>query len=400
MEFEYWYPMDLRVSGKDLVQNHLTFSLYNHCAIFPKKFWPLAMRANGHIELDDQKMSKSTGNFLTMYDAVEQFSADGTRFTLAESGDGINDANFKTDTASKRVTQLHTELEWIKEAVDQVKQGKLRQGELDSWHDKVFSAEIEYAIQTAIKHYDATFYRLAVNSSWHGLIAARDDYRRIMGDNMHKDLIFKFCETLALLNCPVIPHFCERVWQMIGKSGFVVAQRFPVPNAYDPILIQAKTHLFDLIHAIRKSNIKQGKQGKQNLRIYVAKKFPPYVVRAMEIISSQFDVQGKKLKTEKGKILQMIYEDSTSQNFLKELQKLAPFILTNLEKTGDVSSLQCAITFDEMELFQQRSSVIKQELSLSNVEIVAVEDPETMKLTPPCNKIQSVRPYFPQYILY
>ena len=34
-EFEYWYPFDLRVSGKDLIQNHLTFALYNHTAIFP-----------------------------------------------------------------------------------------------------------------------------------------------------------------------------------------------------------------------------------------------------------------------------------------------------------------------------------------------------------------------------
>ena len=33
-EFEYWYPMDLRVSGKDLIRNHLTMSLYNHAAIW------------------------------------------------------------------------------------------------------------------------------------------------------------------------------------------------------------------------------------------------------------------------------------------------------------------------------------------------------------------------------
>ena len=29
-EFEYWYPCDIRVSGKDLVPNHLTYTLYNH----------------------------------------------------------------------------------------------------------------------------------------------------------------------------------------------------------------------------------------------------------------------------------------------------------------------------------------------------------------------------------
>ena len=33
-EFEYWYPMDLRCSGKDLIRNHLTMCLYNHAAIW------------------------------------------------------------------------------------------------------------------------------------------------------------------------------------------------------------------------------------------------------------------------------------------------------------------------------------------------------------------------------
>ena len=35
-EFDYWYPFDLRVSGKDLIQNHLTFSMYSHTAIWPE----------------------------------------------------------------------------------------------------------------------------------------------------------------------------------------------------------------------------------------------------------------------------------------------------------------------------------------------------------------------------
>ena len=36
-EFQYWYPMDLRVSGKDLIGNHLTMCLYNHAAIWPNE---------------------------------------------------------------------------------------------------------------------------------------------------------------------------------------------------------------------------------------------------------------------------------------------------------------------------------------------------------------------------
>lgn len=35
-EFEYWYPVDVRVSGKDLVPNHLSYYLYNHVAMWPQ----------------------------------------------------------------------------------------------------------------------------------------------------------------------------------------------------------------------------------------------------------------------------------------------------------------------------------------------------------------------------
>lgn len=30
----YWYGVDLRCSGKDLIPNHLTMSLYNHAAVW------------------------------------------------------------------------------------------------------------------------------------------------------------------------------------------------------------------------------------------------------------------------------------------------------------------------------------------------------------------------------
>jgi leucyl-tRNA synthetase len=32
-QFKYWYPCDMRVSGKDLVNNHLVMALHNHYAV-------------------------------------------------------------------------------------------------------------------------------------------------------------------------------------------------------------------------------------------------------------------------------------------------------------------------------------------------------------------------------
>lgn len=72
-EFEFWYPMDLRVSGKDLVRNHLTMCLYNHAAIWegqPEK-WPRSFFTNGHVMVDNQKMSKSSGNFISLSNAIQ-----------------------------------------------------------------------------------------------------------------------------------------------------------------------------------------------------------------------------------------------------------------------------------------------------------------------------------------
>lgn len=87
-EFEYWYPLDLRVSAKDLIPNHLTMALFHHTEVWqdsPDK-WPRSMFTNGHILRDGEKMSKQKGNFMTMEECVENFSADATRIALADAG--------------------------------------------------------------------------------------------------------------------------------------------------------------------------------------------------------------------------------------------------------------------------------------------------------------------------
>ena len=88
--------MDLRCSGKDLIKNHLTMSLFNHIAIWedqPDK-WPRGFYCNGFINVDSKKMSKSEGNFITLEQILEDYGADASRLACAQAGDSINDANF------------------------------------------------------------------------------------------------------------------------------------------------------------------------------------------------------------------------------------------------------------------------------------------------------------------
>lgn len=113
-EFSYFYPLDIRSSGKDLIPNHLTFCLYIHCALFGEEHWPRSMRANGHLMLNGEKMAKSTGNSLTLKDSLEKFGADATRVTLADAGDSIEDANFEEATANAAILRLSTLIDWCK----------------------------------------------------------------------------------------------------------------------------------------------------------------------------------------------------------------------------------------------------------------------------------------------
>jgi len=105
-EFEYFYPLDVNISGKDLIQNHLTFFLYIHVAIFPPKYWPTGIRANGHLMLNGEKMSKSTGNFLTLSETVNKFGADAARIAFADAGDSVEDANFEEKVANAAILRL------------------------------------------------------------------------------------------------------------------------------------------------------------------------------------------------------------------------------------------------------------------------------------------------------
>jgi leucyl-tRNA synthetase len=59
-------------------------------------------------------MAKSTGNFLTLKDSVNRFSADGTRLALADAGDTLEDANFVFEMADAGLLRLYAQIEWIK----------------------------------------------------------------------------------------------------------------------------------------------------------------------------------------------------------------------------------------------------------------------------------------------
>lgn len=170
----------MRVSGKDLVQNHLTYLLFNHVAIWKNEpeMWPKSIRANGHLLINNEKMSKSTGNFLTLTEGIELFSADGMRLSLADAGDSVEDANFVYSMADAAILRLFNLIEWVKEMVssyadilncliqvDLRKQNGFRKG-TTTFADRVFENGINRSIHESEIHYEATNFKEALKTSF------------------------------------------------------------------------------------------------------------------------------------------------------------------------------------------------------------------------------------------
>eukprot|EP01052_Picozoa_sp_SAG31_P012724 SAG31_NODE_750_length_12362_cov_6.912827_1_plen_951_part_10 len=222
-EFEYWYPMDLRVSGKDLIGNHLTMCLYNHTAIWPddETKWPRSIYTNGHVLVNNEKMSKSKGTFLTLVDTIEKYSADAMRLALADAGDTNEDGNFSEDTADKAVLKLTTLKEWFEgteksvgvfQALD-----KMRAGPITSFADRVFDSEMNECIMKADENFAKMQFKDALLYCFYQLTNARDFYRQACCGAMdvtkyHKDLVIRFTEVFCICMSPFTPHFCEYIY--------------------------------------------------------------------------------------------------------------------------------------------------------------------------------------------
>ncbi|ESQ47006.1 hypothetical protein EUTSA_v10028099mg, partial [Eutrema salsugineum] len=247
-EFDYWYPLDLRVSGKELIKNHLTFFIYNHTALMARRNWPRGIRCNGHITLNSEKMSESTGNFRTLREAMEEFSATGTRFSLADAGGGVDDADFSYETANAAFLRLTKELTWM-EQVMAAGEFSLRTGPPSTYADKVFENDMNIAIRLTEKAYKDCLFKEALKNGFYELQAARDEYKLSCGSGgMNHDLILRFMDVQTRLIEPICPQFAEYVWRkVLKKQGCVVTAGWPASNEPDLVLQAANKYLQDSI---------------------------------------------------------------------------------------------------------------------------------------------------------
>ncbi|ONI20431.1 hypothetical protein PRUPE_2G015100 [Prunus persica] len=379
-EFEYWYPFDLRVSGKDLIQNHLTFCIYNDTAIMSKKHWPRGFRCNGHLMLDSMKMSKSTGNFMTLREAIAEYSADATRFSLADAGDGVDDANFVSSTANKAILDLSKEISWMEE---QLGADTLRIGPPSTFADRVFANEMNIAVKMTEQNYQACKFREALITGFVGLQAARKWHRISCGSQeMNRDLVWRFMDVQTRLIAPICPHYTEYVWrELLKKDGFVVNAGWPAADAPDLTLRSAKKYVEDLIGSMMKLYNKQ----KANLTnkkviglICVKEQFDEWKIECLRILQNNFNRETRFAAD--SVILEALQSSSVNQGKdFRQTQKLCmPFLKSKKKDAVELGAqaLDLKLPFGEIEVLQQNLDLVKRQVKLEEVEVLSATNPD------------------------
>ena len=231
-EFTYWYPVDFRSSGKDLVQNHLTFYIFNHTAIFPEQHWPRGIAVNGYVSIQKQKMSKSKGIFKTLRDVVKTFSPDITRITILSTGEELNDVDWDPELAESMKLKLE---QWYDFSVKNYAENHEHTGEKEI--DKWMEHQLHSSIRDAGKAMEETMYRTAISRGFFDLQRHLKWYQRRTAGQMNKELLSKIIEAQTLMLQPFTPHLCEEIWYKIEKPGLIVNERWP---AYDESKINSQ----------------------------------------------------------------------------------------------------------------------------------------------------------------
>ncbi len=235
-EFLYFYPLNSRHSGRDLVPNHLTFMIFNHTAVLPEELWPRQIVTNGSVTMQGAKMSKSFGNIIPLIEAIATFGADPLRLGILATAELLQDADF-SPTLAKSMRDRLERLYKSGEQISQTSSVKVERKSL-TLPDRWMLSRLQEHIRMATEAMDGLEVRKAIHSALYQLDHDFQWYtRRIVDqreDHQRKEVVdHVFCEILdaqVRMLAPVTPHISEELWEKMRREGFVSMATWPTPD--------------------------------------------------------------------------------------------------------------------------------------------------------------------------
>jgi len=376
-EFEYWYPVDLRISAKELLPNHLTFFIFHHVAIFSPDKWPRGVGINGMVQVEGEKMSKSKGNFVPLKSAVSRYGADATRLALLLSAEEMNDPDWRSKNAEEVRKTLDAIIKTVSDYVNAEKDESFT--DIDAWliaRTKKWLMDIEeYLEELKTRSAAATVIYMMAND-WKRYLKRRG------GRPGPASRIF--IESWVKALAPFAPFTAEEAWSIIGGDGLVSTSSWPeVREKISSDIILREELIEKIIEDVREIIVATGRHP-ELVRIFVA---PKWMVRiAEEVIST--GVQAAL--TSPGQIIRKLAKEFPAE--ARRLQNLVEKISSTMRELTSRydSEVILRVVADEFNVYAGASSYIQTELGCQ-VEIIRAE----MAVDDPLGKARQATPLRP-----
>jgi len=384
-EFNYWYPLDWRLSAKDLVGNHLSFHIFHHSAIFPEYKWPNGIVVFGMGLLEGNKMSSSKGNVILLDDAIETYGADVVRLFLMASAEPWQDFDWREN----EVKGINKRLEWFKEFKDRVEKIKGTFISLKSFKlkDEIkmpintwILSQVNMHIKSATEALEDFQTRKALQESLFLFKKDIDHYFYRIEHELGEEYVYSEISNILIyvlsnwirLMAPFIPHTCEEIWSNIEGEGFVSEAKWP---KYDVNLLDEKVQKAEEVVMELSEDIKEIKKilnkAPQKIHVYIAPQWKWKV----------FDIAWEVGKPDVGRIMQEAVKQKVNEN-KKELAIFAKKIAREMTKINYVGEI------DEYSIITGSIEFLSKELG---AEILVYNEPTY----DPDGKSKNALPYKP-----
>ena len=323
-EFNYWYPLNWRLSAKDLVGNHLSFHIFHHSAIFPRDKWPGGIVVFGMGLLEGHKMSSSKGNIVMLEDAIKTYGSDVIRLFLMSSAEPWQDFDWREN----EVRGISKRLEWFLEFSQRVEKmyGSeicLEEHEIPPKVEKPINkwmlAQANMRVRDATEALEGFQTRKALQDAFFLFKKDIDHFfYRIEHETENDAAMKEIAEVLVYvmgiwikLMVPFVPHGCEELWEKYGGHGLISTTQWP---EYNPDLDEKIQKGEEIVHGLSQDineikkviNIKPSK-----IHVYVAPEWKWQL----------FDIANEIGKPDIGKIMQ----EAINQNLHDNKKEIAEF---------------------------------------------------------------------------
>lgn len=264
-EFEYFYPVDLRNSAKELVPNHLTFYVFHHVAIWEDpKYWPKAVAVNGFVTLEGEKMSKSKGNLIPLRNVIEKFGADLVRINIVSAAEDLDDADWREENVESFAKRVKFLVKLI-EKLDKAKRSDIINV------DRYLKSRLAKSLIEGKKAYEELKFRTATQHLFFDVVNDLNWYVERCGgiENCNQEVLRSALKKIVRAISPLLPHITEEMWERLGEKPFVFQAGWPEPDEIDERSEMKEEFIRQILEDVMEIEKIIKKKGKR-IEIYIA----------------------------------------------------------------------------------------------------------------------------------